>query len=820
MATRKLTSNFAVFVLSAIASPALAADWPMWRYDAQRSAATPYGLSATLHLQWVREYPPQMPAWPDQEKMQFDVAFEPVVLGQTLFLNSSRHDCVRALDVATGQEKWCFFADGPVRFAPAAWQGRVYFTADDGYLYCVAAADGKLCWKVRGGPSDRKILGNERLISTWPARGAPVIVDGKVYFAASIWPFMGVFIHAVDARTGQTVWTNDGDGSLYMKQPHNTEAFASIAPQGPIVAIGDKLLLPGGRSVPACLHRKTGRLLRYQLAENGKRGGGSEVAAVGKFFFNGGAAFEIATEKHIGEVGRQVVVTPDHVYSYSAGACRVLDLNSVVVKESETIDNKGKKTNVTRWTIDELASCKTPGVETLIKAGDRLYAGGAGFVQAIDIDLDNKALTPGWHIEVEGKVARLIAAADRLFAVTREGRIYWFGAAPPKIVARISRTLPVENEQQPWAKKAAALLEATQTRAGYAVVWSAGDGNLVAELARQSKLHVLAFDPDPAKVEALRQRFVADDLYGTRVAVHHGTPATLVLPPYFASLVVCDEASTLSADVVHLQKVYETLRPYGGTACFLAADANKHLASVVYETKLANAVVSQKNGVALLTRAGALPGAANWTHEHADPANTRVSKDQLVKAPLGVLWFGGPSNDGILPRHGHGPQPQVLDGRIIIEGIDLLRALDIYTGRLLWETKIPGVGKFYDSLLHQPGANAAGSNFVSTADGIFVAVENKCLRLDPATGAVAGEYRLPKLPGMKETPRWGYINVAGDFLIAGADPLFDAAGLPTLKAASQEAARKEKQGHDKDAGDAPTKSSTLGKVLSLIKGRE
>ncbi len=27
-------------------------------------------------------------------------------------------------------------------------------------------------------------------------------------------------------------------------------------------------------------------------------------------------------------------------------------------------------------------------------------------------------------------------------------------------------------------------------------------------------------------------------------------------------------------------------------------------------------------------------GSANWTHEHADAANSRVSADQLVKAPL------------------------------------------------------------------------------------------------------------------------------------------------------------------------------------------
>ena len=51
----------------------------------------------------------------------------------------------------------------------------------------------------------------------------------------------------------------------------------------------------------------------------------------------------------------------------------------------------------------------------------------------------------------------------------------------------------------------------------------------------------------------------------------------------------------------------------------------------------------------LLARTGPLPGSAAWTHEHADAANTRVSRDRLVKAPLGLLWFGGPAHDGVLP---------------------------------------------------------------------------------------------------------------------------------------------------------------------------
>ena len=226
-----------------------AADWPMWRFDGQRSAASPAALPEQLTLQWVRELPKLTPCWPDQPKMHFDAAYEPVVAGQKLFVGSPHGNCVMAYDTRTGVEVWTHFVDGPVRFAPVAWQNKLYFACEDGYLYCLTAKDGSLVWRFRGGPSDRKILGNERLISMWPARGAPVIADGKIYFAAGIWPFMGIFLHALDAETGKLVWTNDGDGSIYIKQPHNADSFAGVAPQGALVAIGDKLLVPGGRSV-------------------------------------------------------------------------------------------------------------------------------------------------------------------------------------------------------------------------------------------------------------------------------------------------------------------------------------------------------------------------------------------------------------------------------------------------------------------------------------------------------------------------------------------------------------------------------------------
>ena len=124
-------------------------------------------------------------------------------------------------------------------------------------------------------PTDRKVLGNGRLISAWPARGGPVLHEGKIYCAASIWPFMGVFIYALDATTGRVVWENSGTGANYIPQPHNSPAFAGVAPQGYLAAGADKLLVTS-RTVPACFDRKHRRVavlppVRDQLRQDGRR---------------------------------------------------------------------------------------------------------------------------------------------------------------------------------------------------------------------------------------------------------------------------------------------------------------------------------------------------------------------------------------------------------------------------------------------------------------------------------------------------------------------------------------------------------------------
>ena len=65
----------------------------------------------------------------------------------------------------------------------------------------------------------------------------------------------------------------------------------------------------------------------------------------------------------------------------------------------------------------------------------------------------------------------------------------------------------------------------------------------------------------------------------------------------------------------------------------------------------------------------------------------------------------------------------------------MVMAYDAYNGLKLWERPIPGA--------RRTGVSSNASNFVVCRDGLLVAVEDRCLRLDPATGETLGAYLLP-----------------------------------------------------------------------------
>ena len=288
----------------ALTSSLFAADWPTYRTDASRSGYTSETIPNQLRQRWAFRLPsgPRI-AWPNSERMEYDRAFQPIIVGDLVLFGSSADDQVYAIEAQSGRVKWRFFTGGPVRFAPVAWKDRVFVVSDDGHLYALALADGKVLWKHRAGPAGRQVLGNERMISHWPARGGPVVMDDIVYYAGGIWPSDGVYLHALKADSGAPVWQNGDTGSIYMPQPHGgAEAASGVAPQGYLLASGGSLIVPTGRAVPAVFERADGKLRYYHLQKNQQRGG-TRVLVTESNFLNAGTHFDLGTGEVSGTFG-------------------------------------------------------------------------------------------------------------------------------------------------------------------------------------------------------------------------------------------------------------------------------------------------------------------------------------------------------------------------------------------------------------------------------------------------------------------------------------------------------------------------------------
>ena len=122
-------------------------------------APRPVAADAEWHLQWSRSLVPRKPAWEFTQRMPRDVGHRPVVAGDLVLVGQANEGSLLALNARTGWVRWEFLAEGPIRVAPVAADGRIFVGSDDGTLYCLDR-EGGLLWKRRGGPSARKVIGH------------------------------------------------------------------------------------------------------------------------------------------------------------------------------------------------------------------------------------------------------------------------------------------------------------------------------------------------------------------------------------------------------------------------------------------------------------------------------------------------------------------------------------------------------------------------------------------------------------------------------------------------------------------------------------
>ncbi len=514
---------------SLVFSTTAPADWPC-RGDAGRTGYTAESLPDTLSLAWKRtsRHAPRR-AWPSRQRLQFDRVFEPVLADARLFYGSSVDDKVYAVDAKTGRTLWTFYTDGPVRFAPALWQDRLFVASDDGHLYCLHVSDGRLLWKTRGGPSDRRLPGNDRIISRWPARGGPVVVGDTVYFAAGVWPAEGIFIYAVNVSSGKVRWCNDSSGSLEMDKPRSGTAKSGVSAQGYLAVSGKTLIVPTGRGAPAAFDLDTGAFRYFRHAEN-KANGGSDVTAFDDFF---------VFRNNYPSVGQRIAALSDGIAVDGLSGTLVSVTPQMVLyvdREKRIVGRHrhgGKRTVADRR--GEKAVYATPGDEcwrvdmphpvdaALAVAGNRIVAGANGWVSVVDIASKEVLLTA----EVDGRAHGIAVDDGRLIVSTDRGTFYCFDGQSSQhpIVVGPAITGDSVDTKPPYAAAAAEIVRSTNVLHGYCLDLGCGDGRLAIELARRTELRIFAVDSDPKLVKIAREAIDAAGLYGTRISVHLADPS-------------------------------------------------------------------------------------------------------------------------------------------------------------------------------------------------------------------------------------------------------------------------------------------------------
>lgn len=729
-----------LLALALVSSNRLKADdWPCFGGNSERTFATHAELSFPLVEAWTwQSTSAPQPAWPEPgrelHRIDFDFCFEPVIAQGLVLFGSSADDSVHALDLQSGEPVWTFATGGPIRFAPAISGARCFVASDDGYLYCLDLKTGKLKWNFRGGPNDRMVMGNGRLISRWPLRSGVLAHEGVVYFSAGIWPSEGVFVHALEAETGKVVWTNDTCGLQYVDTAHTpASALGGVAPQGYLVASQGVLLVPTGRSTPAGFDIATGKLLycNPEVHRYWWPGGTRTTAAAGFFFnpctqgtfpfshprsdaaepvlFDGTHVYDIRTGKHAKQ--RFLPTTFYHSNQYYRTLAHGEDLFTI---EPGWVRRVTMRDPVSTAVKREVWKSEFSGKRgyTMAWVGKHLAVGSEDAVHVYNAETGDFV----WRHAVPARVRGIAAADGKLVLSTESGGIHCLAVEPLVHKQDLSARPPSADVSvresyspgQDWVLNA--LNSAGLTR-GCAVLVD-DSPQLALRLARETQLQIALVAGSPETRDRLRSDLLRDtELHGHRIAVIDERRLS-DLPPYFANAVISTRDSEQT-----IRPLHRVLHPHSGQLLLPGSELTEIDPGLQFER---GATLSFRNDGGLMASAGAVPDAK-----------------RRIQGPFEMLWFGGPGPKRMADRHiVNGPRPRTAAGRTFVVGAHHVMAFDSFNSTELWSLPLR------DACSRDREVRTSAQNVL--AAGVTFAVDNDTVRLglgdgvhldlNPATG--------------------------------------------------------------------------------------
>ncbi len=788
MRTHTSKTAAVVAILCILGFAVAAEDWPTYRHDVARSGVTGEQLTLPLSQHWVHEaqHAPK-PAWPAPAKrdiwhqlselratVTYDRAFHTVAVGDTVYFGSSADDAVYALDAATGETRWSFVTEGPVRLAPTVAEGRIYFGSDDGSIYCLDAATGAPVWQRRAASFDHRIPGNGRMISLTPARTGVLVDDGVAYCCVGMFPAQGVYLCAFNADTGADVWQDTSQ---------------TLSPQGYLVASPSRLFVPTGRTTPAMFSREEGKYLGELPGTGGAYAvlvGDAVMSGPGRQA-NGLTLAEVDTREGVASFdGLRIVVNGDAVYVQSKREITAIPRSTHLALSKERhalykrfgeLKEEGKKLSGDDTQRRDAIAKEMESIEgqiaeksraitecvlwktrvdcpfSLVLAGDTLFAGGLD--EVVGVNTEDGVVA--WRGEVRGRAYGLAAANGALLVSTSEGTIHAFrnGDVEREHVARVIAENPYADDDMTavYAAFAERVLEETGITKGYALVLDCNEGRLAYELLQRSDLHIVAVDDDATQVAAARAALRRAGVYGARVSVHHVEGDALPYTSYFANLVVSDGALVGAGLSARPDEVGRVLRPWGGVALVGQSGAMKggtsysQLKSWARKTGADDTAFSKKDGVWATIRRGAVPDSGEWTQLYANAGHTASTAEE-VRDPMTIQWFGEPGPRDIIDRHHRPMSPLFKNGRVFVPANDKILAVDAYNGTLLWDLPVPNSRRV--------GALKNSGHMLLTDEFIYCVTEDECWAVDVAKGSREAVFQAPQLTDYASD--WGYLN--------------------------------------------------------------
>jgi outer membrane protein assembly factor BamB len=712
------------------------------------------------------------------------VRFAPVVDGNNVFA-ASDDGYLYCLDANSGQLNWKF-RGGPRGdkmigndYMISRWPGRsgvmvdgdkLYFAAgmwsrDGAYVYCLNSSDASIIWKNDTLNYHDMLMPHASGFGGMDPHGYMLLHRGLLYVTTGRGSPA-----AFDAATGEFVFYENGQGY----KPHFEGGSWAMA-SGDLVYINRRINntyrevsdpydaemdpMPGVHSGLMGIDYQTGELKMAMTCRER-----AVIPDGGEYMIMAGARAVDANEDPNEYIGSIISVDMAQLLAVAPmyEPKDVVDGN--IPDPPSWVDFIGNWRNKLRlrapswFTPNTFKNWETDTgrVYNLMQAQNTIIACGRGKVTALD-QQDGAIL---WTKQITGNARGLCIADGKIIVSSTDGYIYCYGQgdANSSIIEPPVAQSAVSAEVQTMVTD---IIQDTGVVDGYALVLGAGDGTLVYELARQSNLVIYCIEPDPNKVSQARQILDAANLHGVRASIHQGDMSNLPYAPYFANLIVWDQSLGSDIGQFSAEELYRVLRPYGGIAR-QAGDATAQEQAAAASWLSAGGIPQQEistagQGIKIIR--GELPGAGEWTHPHANIGKTSSSDDTIAKAPLGLLWIGGPGPGRILERHRRNPVPLFSNGILVVCGEHDVFAVDAYNGRELWNRRLPEVGYYpFPTDLYDIGSTEGGQ-IIADANYVYCVQGPNCLQLDLFTGQT--ERIFPTPTGAD----WQFLGISEQYLI-------------------------------------------------------